>query len=47
MKIRNDNFMSNRIRIVPRKYMHWRTTVVTGTSALTLGMPYSGTENAH
>lgn len=32
--------MSNRIKIIPRTYIHLRTTVVTGTSALALEMPY-------
>lgn len=46
-KIRNDNFISDRIRIIPRKQMYLRTAVVTGTSALALEMPYSATENTH
>lgn len=32
--------MSNKRRIIPRMYMHLRTTVVTGMSALALEMPY-------
>lgn len=47
MKIRNDSFMSNRIRIIHSRYMHLMTTVVTGTSALALEMPSSATENTH
>lgn len=45
--IRNENLMSNRIRILLRKYIHLRTTVGTGTSALALDMLYLATENTH
>lgn len=47
VNIRNENLMSNRIKILLRKYIHLRTTVGTGTSALALDMLYLATENTH